>query len=53
MAMPTVDSVSQTQNFVIRVNTERQIPENLIAKVTLVKQSKPNTVSLLKSAVLN
>jgi biotin carboxyl carrier protein len=52
MAMPTVDSASQTQNFVIAVNTERQIPENLIAKVTLVKQSKPNTVSLLKSAVL-
>jgi hypothetical protein len=52
MAMPTVDSVSQTQNFVIAVNTVRQIPENLIAKVTLVKQSKPNTVSLLKSAVL-
>jgi multidrug efflux pump subunit AcrA (membrane-fusion protein) len=52
MALPTVDSVSQTQNFVIKVNTDRQIPENLIAKVTLVKQSKPNTVSLPKSAVL-
>ncbi len=52
MAMPTVDSVSQTQNFVIRVNTERQIPENLIAKVRIVKQSRPNAVSLLKSAVL-
>ncbi len=52
MAMPTVDSVSQTQNYVIRVNTDRQIPENLIAKVNLVKQSRPNTVSLLKSAVL-
>jgi len=52
MAVPTVDSVSQTQNYVIRVNTDRQIPENLIAKVSLVKQSRPNTVSLLKSAVL-
>lgn len=52
MAMPTVDSVSQTQNFVIRVNTDRQIPENLIAKVKIVKQSRPHTVSLLKSAVL-
>jgi multidrug efflux pump subunit AcrA (membrane-fusion protein) len=52
MAMPTVDSVSQTQNFVIRVNTEKQIPENLIAKVKIVKQSRPHTVSLLKSAVL-
>lgn len=52
MAMPTVDSVSQTQNYIIKVNTDRQIPENLIAKVKLVKQSRPNTVSLLKSAVL-
>jgi multidrug efflux pump subunit AcrA (membrane-fusion protein) len=51
-AMPTVDSASQTQNYMIRVNTDRQIPENLIAKVTLIKQSRPNTVSLLKSAVL-
>jgi len=52
MAMPTVDSVSQTQNQVIKVTTDKQIPENLIAKVSLVKQSKSNTVSLLKSAVL-
>jgi multidrug efflux pump subunit AcrA (membrane-fusion protein) len=52
MAMPTVDSISQTQNFVIRVNSERQIPENLIAKVKIVKQSRPHTVSLLKPAVL-
>jgi hypothetical protein len=52
MAMPTVDSVSQTQNFVIRVNSDRQIPENLIAKVKIVKQSRLHTVSLLKSAVL-
>ncbi len=52
MAMPTVDSVSQTQSHVIKVNTSRQIPENLIAKVTLTKQAKTNTVSLLKSAVL-
>lgn len=52
MAMPTVDSVSQTQNYVIKVNTDKQIPENLIAKVTLVKQARYNTISLLKSAVL-
>lgn len=51
-AMQTVDSVSQTQSFMIKVNSERQIPENLIAKVTLVKHAKSNTTSLLKSAVL-
>ncbi len=52
MALPTVDAVSQTQNYVIKVNTDKQIPENLIAKVSLVKNAKSNTISLLKSAVL-
>lgn len=53
MSMPTVDSVSQTQRFVIRVNNKKPIPENLIAKVVLVKKARPNAVSLLKSAVLS
>ncbi len=52
MAMPTVDAVSQTQSYVIKVNTDKQIPENLIAKVSLIKKAKSHTVSLLKSAVL-
>jgi multidrug efflux pump subunit AcrA (membrane-fusion protein) len=52
-AMPTVDAVSQTQSFVIKVNSTKQIPENLIAKVSLVKSAKNNTVSLLKTAVLS
>jgi multidrug efflux pump subunit AcrA (membrane-fusion protein) len=51
-AMPTVDAVSQTQGYVIRVNTSIQIPENLIAKVSLVKQAKLNALSLPKQAVL-
>ena len=52
-ALPTVDAVSQTQSYVIRVNTDKQIPENLIAKVSLVKKAKNNTVSLPKEAVLS
>lgn len=52
-AMPSVDAVSQTQSFVIKVNSSKQIPENLIAKVSLIKNAKSNTVSLLKSAVLS
>src|SRR5271154_5126146 len=51
-ALPTVDAVSQTQSYVIKVNTDKQIPENLIAKVSLVKKAKQNTVSVPKSAVL-
>lgn len=51
-AMPTVDAVSQTQSYMIKVTTDKAIPENLIAKVTLVKNAKTNVVSLPKSAVL-
>jgi multidrug efflux pump subunit AcrA (membrane-fusion protein) len=53
MAMPTVDAVSQTQNYVIKVNSDKPIPENLIAKVNLVKKFRGNTISLLKAAVLS
>ncbi|WP_037360716.1 efflux RND transporter periplasmic adaptor subunit [Asinibacterium sp. OR53] len=51
-AMPTVDAVSQTQSYVIKVNTNKSIPENLIAKVSLVKSAKGNITSLPKAAVL-
>lgn len=51
-ALPTVDAVSQTQNYIIKVNTNKQIPENLIAKVSLLKNKKSNTVSVPKAAVL-
>lgn len=50
--MPTVDSASQTQPVVIRVNNNSAIPENLIAKVRIVKTAKPNTQSLPKAALL-
>lgn len=50
--MPTVDQVSQTQGIVIKVNSNQQIPEGLIAKVILVKKSKINAISLPKEAVL-
>ena len=52
MALPTVDAVSQTQHYIIKVATEKQIPENLIAKLSLIKNAKSNTISLLKAAVL-
>ena len=51
-ALPTVDAVSQTQHFVIRVNTNKQIPENLIARVNLVKKVRQHTVSVPRSAIL-
>jgi len=50
--MPTVDATSQTQGYMIKVNTGKSIPENLLAKVYFVKSSKGHTVSLPKEAVL-
>ncbi|MEO6979352.1 MAG: hypothetical protein ABI113_13265, partial [Mucilaginibacter sp.] len=51
--MPTVDTLSQTQGVVIRVNTDVAIPENLVARARIVKSAKANTVSLPKSALLS
>jgi len=51
-AMPVVDPISQTQSHVIRLTKSTLVPENLIAKVSFIKASKKNTVSLPKEAVL-
>lgn len=50
--MPSVDSLSQTQEIVIRVPSAGSIPENLIAKVRIVRMSKAGVQSLPKSALL-
>jgi multidrug efflux pump subunit AcrA (membrane-fusion protein) len=52
-ALPVVDSVAQTQRLIIKVNTDKNIPANLIAKVNIVKSQKINTVSLPRAAVLS
>jgi multidrug efflux pump subunit AcrA (membrane-fusion protein) len=50
--MPVVDSAAQTQSLVIHVNPAHTIPENLVAKVRIVKTFKPAAVTLPKAAVL-
>jgi multidrug efflux pump subunit AcrA (membrane-fusion protein) len=50
--MPTVDSLAQTQNVVIKVKSSHIIPENLIARVRIEKTSKAAVISLPKAAVL-
>lgn len=42
----------QTQNILLRVQSDEMIPENLIAKVLLVKTEKQNAVILPREAVL-
>jgi hypothetical protein len=51
--MPTMDATAQTQNIILKVNASHPIPENLIAKVKLVKSSKANANALPKAAVLS
>ena len=50
--MPSVDSVSQTEAVLIKVNAPSSIPQNLIGKVRIVKNAKNNAISLPKEAVL-
>lgn len=50
--LPNVDSVSQTQNVLIKVSSATTIPQNLIATVRIVKSQRANAASLPKQAVL-
>ena len=51
--MPTVDSASQTQTVIIKVVSKTVIPQNLIAKVRIVKDVKNNAQTVPKSAILS
>lgn len=51
--MPMLDSTSQTQRILIKVSPTINLPENLIAKVRILKSQKTNAISLPKQAVLS
>jgi len=51
--LPVADSATQTQRYIIHVHSNQPIPENLIAKVYLIKSAKQNATSLPKVAVLS
>ncbi|WP_316841748.1 efflux RND transporter periplasmic adaptor subunit [Pedobacter gandavensis] len=51
--LATVDSVAQTQRFIIRVSPTHAIPENLVAGARLINLFHSNAVTLPKSAVLS
>ena len=50
--MPTLDSVSQTQRVLIKVQSGENIPENLIANISLLKD-KSHGLAVPKAAVLS
>ncbi len=52
-ALPTLDSVAQTQRFIIKVRTDKVIPENLIAKLYFIKQQIVDAALLPKTSVLS
>jgi len=52
MSMPSVDPVSQTQSIVVRISGRGSIPENLIAKVKIIKNFKDDAIILPKAAIL-
>jgi biotin carboxyl carrier protein len=52
-ALPALDSVAQTQRFIIKVQTDKLIPENLIAKLYFIKQQVMNASLLPKASVLS
>jgi len=51
--MPSVDSLSQTQAYLIRVDPSLHLPQNMIAKVKIVSQLAQNTQVVPKEAVLS
>jgi biotin carboxyl carrier protein len=50
--LASVDAVSQTQNYVIKPNTNKFLPENLVATVQITKNGKQHAQVLDKNCVL-
>ncbi len=51
--MPQIDSASQTEKVILKIISNTAIPENLVAKVKIIKSEKTNAQSLPKQAVLS
>ena len=51
--LSTVDAVSQTQSYIIKPQTNRLLPENLLATVQIIKSTKQNTQVVDKDCVLS
>ncbi len=50
--LSSVDPVAQTQSFVVKPISEINLPENLIAKIRIIKHTKDKATILPKSAIL-
>ena len=50
--LPVMDALSQTVSYIVHINGKVVLPENLIAKVRIVKTAKSNANVLPKGAIL-
>jgi multidrug efflux pump subunit AcrA (membrane-fusion protein) len=50
---PNVDSLTQTQSVTIRVQSAQPIPQNLIARVHILRNVKKQTQTIARTAVLS
>jgi hypothetical protein len=51
--LPSMSGASQTQRVVLQPGSSREIPENLMAKIKIVRNFKTNAWILPKSCILN
>ena len=49
---PSMESSSQTERFIVKLTESLNLPENLIAKVRIMKETVDKAVSLPKSSIL-
>jgi len=52
-SLPVMDIQSQTENYIVNPSTKLNIPENLVAKIRIVKSIKNKTIILPRIAVLS
>lgn len=50
--LSAMDATSQTESFVVKASTDKSLPENLIARIRILKTIKSNALVLPKEAVL-
>jgi hypothetical protein len=50
--LPSMASSSQTQRFIVRLSEPEGLPENLVSKIKILKESVKNAVSLPKTSIL-
>ncbi|MDP4267214.1 MAG: HlyD family efflux transporter periplasmic adaptor subunit [Bacteroidota bacterium] len=51
--MPAMDIQSQTENYILKPEEDEKLPENLIARASIIKSIKKDTPILPKAAVLS